>query len=190
MGLFISIYLLWLEKKNRQPNKHFTVEFLKAASIPSFRDSILPINSELSRARRFEKSVSVIVIKYNSFEENLEQKNTQADASIVANIFSRHKNKEISWANFLQCGIAVRDALRDIDLICFAGASYQYVIVLPETTRANAELLHKRLLDIVGSDISNQFDVGISEFPNDGLIIDDLVGSATDSINEEFVAQH
>jgi len=187
IGLIFSLMFLWLERRNRQFSNHIIASFLDAASIPSFRNSLEYIHKELSRARRSHSPLSVITIGYHPVESGL-HRNRQETSSGLQNVLGHHKKTDMT--DFLLCGTVIRDALRDIDIVSFAAANSQYILVLPESTKAKAENALARIKNIVDKETADQFVTGVAEFPNDGLILEDLVAYATDSMkNRRPVAQ-
>lgn len=186
-GFILLILLLWLEKRNRKYNNPVISSFLDAASIPSFRNSIGKINQELSRARRSHSSLSVLVISLQKSEPVVKTKQP-AKNSELQKILSLQKETNVT--DFLLCGTVMRDALRDIDIITYAAANFQYIIVLPESTKLKAEYALTRIKEVVGRSTAAQFNAGIAEFPNDGLILEDLVAYATNSMNNESSMAH
>lgn len=179
-GLLFSIILLWLEMRNRQINHHIISTFLDAASIPSFRNSVEQINKELSRARRSGNPLSLIVIGHHParLESSIMSQPNHSELPTVLN-----RRKKTDMTDFLLCGTVMRDALRDIDIICYAGANYQYVIVLPESSKTDADYALTRIKKVVNKNIADQLVAGVAEFPGDGLILEDLVGYATNLMN-------
>lgn len=186
-GILFSIILLWLEMRNRQFNQSTISTFLDAASIPSFRNSVDKINKELSRARRSRSPLSLIVIGHHPTEPGLNH-TPQTEATRLALVLNRRKNNDMT--DFLLCGTVMRDALRDIDIMCYAGADYQYIIVLPESSKSNADYALARIKKVVEKNIANHLVAGVAEFPADGLILEDLVGYASNSMkNGNVVTQ-
>jgi hypothetical protein len=84
---------------------------------------------------------------------------------------------------FFLCGKVIRDALRDIDITSYAAVNNQFIIVLPESTKSEAEDALRRIKRLAGRG-ANQFLAEVAEFPNDGLILDDLVLHAANLISD------
>jgi hypothetical protein len=59
------------------------------------------------------------------------------------------------------------------------------VILLPESNKVEAERAVQRLNKIIGKRISSQLAYGISEFPDEGLIVEDLVEKAIEALSSD-----
>jgi hypothetical protein len=179
LGLFISLIILWQKRRNQKISRHIESLFLDAASIPSFRNSIGHLNKELSRARRSHSPLSIIVIEHRPTESRFKSMH-QIDSSTSPIVINRRKESDIT--DFLLCGKVIREALRDIDITSYAAANNQFIIVMPESTKFEAENAIKRIKKIIGMGASH-LHAEVAEFPNDGLILDDLVAHAANLIS-------
>ena len=179
IGLFISLIYLWQKRRNKKPSLYIKPAFLDAASIPSFRNSIEHLNKELSRARRSHRPLSVIVIEHHP-TESVSNSRRQSDNPESIRFFSRRREAGIT--DYLLCGKIIRDALRDIDITSYAAVNNQFIIVLPESTKSEARDALRRIKGIIGIG-ADQLLAEVAEFPNDGLILDDLVAHAANLIN-------
>ena len=179
IGLFISLLYLW--QRNNKPSRFIESAFLDAASIPSFRNSIEHLNKELSRARRSHSPLSIIVIEHHPTESGFNS-SRQSDNSESLRIISRGRERDIT--DFLLCGKVIRDVLRDIDIISYAAVNNQFIIVLPESTKSEAEDALRRIKGIIGMG-ANLLLAEVAEFPNDGLILEDLVAHAANLLSNE-----
>lgn len=157
-------FLIWQRRQERQGKKLFP----QPVSLPSYRDMLPQLQKELSRARRLQRPLSVVVIRIaTSFR----------DASTYDNL------NGLSQIEFLLFGPVFGRVLRDIDCATYDGTNQQYVIVLPETTKAQATQPVKRLNSILGEKVASRLVVGLSEFPSDGLCLGDLVSACDDDVS-------
>lgn len=103
---------------------------------------------------------------------------------------AENASKRFTQIEYLLCGRILRDSLREVDLLVYDGVKNQFIIFLPESNRVDSEKAVHRLSEILGKRISNQLYYGISEFPTDGLIEEDLiersVESATKSLSSAY----
>ena len=180
IGFFISLLYLW--QRNKKPSRYIESAFLDAASIPSFRNSIELLNKELSRARRSHSPLSIIVIEYHPTESGFNS-SRQGGNSESLRIISRGRERDIT--DFLLCGKVIREALRDIDITSYAAVKNQLIIVLPESTKSEAEDALRRIKGIIGMG-ADQWRAEVAEFPNDGLILEDLVAHAANLLSNEI----
>lgn len=176
---FMTLVYLWQKRRNKKHSRHLESAILDAASIPSFHNSIGHLNKELSRARRSHRPLSIIVIEYHPTVSG-SYISRQSDDSKSLKITS-HRG-ETDMTEFFLCGKVIRDALRDIDITSYAAVNNQFIIVLPESTKSEAEDALRRIKRLAGRG-ANQFLAEVAEFPNDGLILDDLVLHAANLIS-------
>jgi hypothetical protein len=181
IGFFISLMYLWQKRRNKKPSRYIESAFLDAASIPSFRSSIEHLNKELSRARRSHSPLSIIVIEHHPTESGINS-SRQGDNSESLRIINRGRERDIT--DFLLCGKVIRDVLRDIDIISYAAVNNQFIIVLPGSTKSEAVDALRRIKGIIGMG-ADQILAEVAEFPNDGLILEDLVAHAANLIRNK-----
>lgn len=181
IGLVISILVLWQRMGNQKLSRQIETSLLNAASIPSLRNSIGHLNKELSRARRSQSPLSLIVIEHRPTKALFNNMH-QGDSSDLPRIVNRRKEADVT--DFLLCGKVIREVLRDIDITSYTAENYQFIIVLPESTKLEAKRALKRIKNIIGLG-AGQFLTAVSQFPDDGLILDDLIAHAVSSINKK-----
>lgn len=177
--LFMTLVYLWQKRRSKNHSRHIRSAILDAASIPSFHDSIGHLNKELSRARRSHRPLSIIVIEYHPSVSGSYISRQSDDSESLKFISNRG---ETDLTEFFLCGKVIRDALRDIDITSYAAVNNQFIIVLPESTKSEAEDALRRIKRLAGRG-ANQFRAEVAEFPNDGLILDDLVLHAANLIS-------
>lgn len=151
--------LIWQRRQKRVKQL-----FPQPVSFPSYHDRLPQLEKELSRARRLKRPLSVVVIR-------------------IGTPFKDASTYDSSQTEFLLCGPVFGRALRDIDCATYDGTNKQYVIVLPETTKAQAIQPVKRLNNILGEKVVSRLVVGLSEFPSDGLCLEDLVSACGDDVS-------
>lgn len=159
--LFVIGFAIWQRRQERQGKKLFP----QPASLPSYRDMLPQLQKELSRARRLERPLSVVVIRSGT---PIKDANSCTDDDLNG----------LNQSEFLlsgPIGPIFGRAFRDIDCATYDGTSKQYVIVLPETTKPQAIQLVKRLNRLLGEKLASRLAVGLSEFPSDALCLEDLV---------------
>jgi hypothetical protein len=179
--LLISIGVLWSRQRKLKKNMTTLVSITEAAGIPPYRSSLPALRKEIARVRRYQHSLSVVVVCPR--QKILERNDTPVKVVDGENGTSADSGHPLNQVEFLLCGSILRDALREVDFTTYDGATNQFVIVLPESNKTEAEKAVLRLNKIIGRRISSQLAYGISEFPDEGLIIEDLVEKAVESLN-------
>lgn len=165
--LFFGVigFLIW---ERRQPSP-------QPDSLPSYRDMLPQLHKELSRARRLERPLSVVVIRLGA--------STKDPSSRTEDDLNGLNGSEFFESEFLLSGPIFGRAFREIDCATYDSTNRQYVIVLPETTKAQATQLVKRLNTILGEKLASRLVVGLSEFSSDGLCLEDLVAACGDDLS-------
>ncbi len=173
--------MIWLRRRSWKRNLRTLSSITRAAAIPGYRNSLPQLNREISRVRRYQHPLAVVVVRpIHAYGGNHSPHALPNNAGMSENGGEAHSPKELSQIEFLLCGSIFRDSLREIDITTYDAANNQFVIMLPESTRFNAEKTINRLKAIIEERISNLLFFGISEFPDDGLILEDLVEQAVE----------
>jgi len=161
-------------RKPRVPVVEPDSPLLEPGVILPYRSSLPQLASELARARRYQYPLTIVILRLD--EDQLLEKGR--------GMFSMKKT-EPGLVNLLNAfvGSLLRASLRDIDVVSFDVAKNQYILLLPETTMAKAERPVLRLNGMCMKQTGVSMMVGIAEFPEDGLIIEDLVSSAEAGCN-------
>ncbi len=182
LGGIILIILVssWRQHRGRAVSRRTINAVLEAAAIPAYRQSLPELRKELSRVRRLQRPLTIVVIQLNgAFSQG------HKGLINVGSVNQSNQLDELQLVEFVLCGSIFRDALRETDITTYDGVKKKFVIVLPESTKKDAIQSVKRLKDVISKAIADHLSVGIAEFPEDGLIIEDLINRATDRLNPE-----
>ena len=143
----------------------------QAAGIPSFRCLLQQLSAELDRTRRYGRRLMILVLKLQIPEGEdaaAEGRNGNRAHQLI--------HKLLLNASFVS--YVLRDALRTSDLVSYDPDLDHFVIVLPEAEKPQAErFLHRqtqRSWELLGV----RLQVGMAEFPANGLTLEELVQSA------------
>jgi len=173
-GFLLLLGVIWMIKRHRlNSEKDLVNSILRSVSIPIFSQSLPELKREISRARRYQNDLSVII-----FRQCDQKTGMMHAASNHLHLNGHSKSPCMNRWDFLLCGPILRDSLRAIDLLTYDGAKHQFIAVLPETDKNHAVQTVNRLKKILGSALSEKMSIGISHFPKDGLIIEDLINLA------------
>lgn len=188
MLLLVLVVIMFKNSKNKKERKIID-SILDAAAIPVFRHSLPQLRKEIARVRRYQHSLSVIVVQPKSSALVKREKNghVKTDKKAIKN--GKHSNGEltrISQIEFMLCGPIFRDALREVDRTTYDGANNRFILILPESTKIQAVQTVNRLKRIMGDKLFDKLQIGLSEFPKDGLIIEDLVGRAMPAAGQKI----
>jgi hypothetical protein len=134
--------------------------------IPSYREASPGLVVELSRARRYERPLSILVLRWMH--------------SGTANC-PGDRSDDGGYPEFMTAlllGAVLPDSVREIDQVCHDAAARRYVMVMPELRKAQAFHAVRRLEALLKARIPVPAFVGVAEFPSDGLTLEELVAAA------------
>ena len=129
------------------------------SGIPPYREGLPDMRLEVQRARRYERPLSMLAVGLSAEEGPI--------------------RKEL--ADFLLLGVVLRDALRETDVMSYSVEHQLYSMLLTETTRAGALEAAIRFGSIARRRADLKIRCGVSEFPQNGLSVDDLFAHARHS---------
>lgn len=132
-----------------------------APGVPLYHDALLELKKEISRSRRLEHPLSIVVIGLAAPVE---------ESEIRARPRLQDRSDQL---HLLRRASAIREALREIDMVVYDNKCEQYIILLPATTSAQATKSVDRVKGLFAGMVERLV-VGIAEFPIDGLFVEDL----------------
>jgi GGDEF domain-containing protein len=150
----------------------------RTAGIPLFRHSLPELTQEVTRARRYQRPLSIMVLSMQPDQLS----------EYMSSLFGRggngnSANRDRLLARAAQLvtvvlGPVLRDVLRQTDIVTYMAAEDQYVILLPESDGAQAERVVERINEHFYTRTFAHLRAGIAAFPADGLTVEDLVARA------------
>lgn len=148
-------------------------------AIASYRRSLPQLRFALSRARRYQHSITLAVMSLGR-EQLVQSMRNLASGWTQANLASHF------YFSFI--GSLLRDNLRESDIVTYDAAADQYVLLLTETPAVEARHAILRLNGLVFKHTAVYLRIGIAEFPGDGLIVEDLVSCAQAKCNSQSIS--
>jgi hypothetical protein len=142
-----------------------------AALIPGHPGSLPQLAREVTRARRYQRPLSFVIAKVEDPHRQ------ELGASDVTLGIRRQAELEGRLAAAV-AGRIVRDALREGDLLAYDAAQNHYILALPEADKTHAVQLANRLQALVWERMRLQLRAGVTEFPADGVTIEELLTKA------------
>lgn len=180
----IIAVLIWIRYYRWKRNFQTASSIMEAAAIQPFRQSVPLINKEISRVRRYQRALAVMVLRRKMLPEAKAQNGALHTKPQTNGRLSAEQNP-LPHMEFLLCGAIFRDALRETDIITYDGGKNQFILIMPETTRLEALQTVERLNKILSGKLYKDMEVGIAEFPEEGFIISDLVENAVANIGDK-----
>jgi hypothetical protein len=160
----------------------------------SYRPGLPDFDREVARARRYPHPLAILVLRPergprsersrkprssgngngngNGQDDGLA--NADPNAMVVSRAPADDGQHDLSRVGFVLC-----DYLRELDVAAFDAANNQFVLLLTETNRTQAESTRRRLEQLVFEHAGMRLHAGIAEFESDGLILEDLIQRAT-----------
>ncbi len=138
----------------------------KLARIPTYREAMPDFDAEVTRARRYQRPLSVLVMRCVNG-------NNGSNGSS-----GEHIDPSYPQMISLLLGAILPDTIRETDLVAYDAANRRYVILMPELTAFQAERAVRRLNELLRARVSTPTSVGVAEFPRDGLTLEEVVASA------------
>lgn len=127
------------------------------------------ISAELTRSRRYNRPLSVLVLEFSDIE-----KSDKKEQLVQRDLLKRF--------TFAKIGQILGDYARHTDLILDNRAE-QFIIVCPETDYQAVAILAERIRRAVKEQLHAWIKWGTASFPNEALTFDDLIHTAHDRIS-------
>lgn len=167
--------------------RHVASQLQRTADISAFRQSIPALTAEMARARRYKRPLAVVMLGLanDSLPEHVyrlvgENGNDNGDGKKIL-------SRTTQLVSFV-LGFILRDALRESDIATYSAADDRYILMLAESTRAQAQETVQRLNGLFYQRVYAHLRAGIAEFPDDGLTLDELVSGAQQEWHQRPVA--
>lgn len=168
ISLFAMAFFSWGNKKKKD-DKAANSQRALHSSIPSFQSTLPYMTFELTRARRYGHTLSVLILGLEELQKN--------------ELVTKNKGRANQWGNeqlaskflFSLIGSILRESLRDSDILSYEVVNDRFIILLTDTDEKKAKNAVERLNDLVQEQIQTRLKAGIGEFPSNGLTIEDLI---------------
>ncbi len=141
------------------------LRFLFGGGRHTYSESILQMERELSRARRFERRLSVAVLRI--------VESPAEDSGIRSWGFSSY-----GLVRYLMLGASIRGQLREYDIIAYPPELDRYALLLAECTQQQARKTAERIVERAWQLTGVRLQGGVAEFPTHGFVLEDLFTQA------------
>ena len=141
---------------------------IESGGVPSLREALPRLSTELDRARRYSRPLTIAVIGLDPVATDVGRVRLASEADGQA---------QTALFPLLSALLApsLREALRQTDIVSYTTKDAQSLVVLPETTAASARLTISRLLQISAIQVLCPLRIGLASFPDDGWTLDDVI---------------
>jgi hypothetical protein len=143
------------------------------AVLSSMADAVESLSAELDRARRYNHSLSIVVLSASPITETTEQKDG-APGAIDGAALETSLPQVVS---LLAAGV-LRDVVRKSDIVCYWPSENRFVLALAESDVHSGRKALRRIEELFRSRLRLNVHAGLARFPDDGLTLDALVSRA------------
>ena len=141
---------------------------LESGGIPSLREVLPRLSTELDRARRHSRPLSVVVFALDP---------VATDVGGVRPVNESTGETQTALFPLLSALLApsLREALRQTDIVSYTTRDAQSLVALPETTADAARQTIGRLLQVSAIQVLCPLRIGLASFPDDGWTLEDVI---------------
>ena len=140
---------------------------LDRGGVPTLREALPRLSSELDRARRHSRPLSVVVFGLDPVATDMGR----------ARFMSESDGPQTGLFPLLSALLApsLREALRQADIVSYTTREAQSLVALPETTAEGARRTVSRLLQTPAIQVLCPLRIGLASFPDDGWTLEDVI---------------
>ncbi len=177
----LGLIILWDRRKTRRVFERL-VSLSSHSAIPTFRSTLPQISNELTRARRTQRTLSILLLSLET-AHLLTNRRTVIGRAANRNGNGKFRIDHMPTIALVipQASYVLRNTIRESDILACGPAPGEFILALAETNRDQALRFVQRLQKLVTTGALTPLKAGIAEFPGDGLTIEDLVISARSS---------
>lgn len=139
-----------------------------ALGVPGLNQVVPRLSTEVRRARRYERPLSVLVVSAREVE----------DERRIRSLIPLPSAAPPALMAFVFLGSFLLKALREEDILASAAEGLRYVIILPEAAELDAKRALRRLQRDFPHYASLRLRAGLAVFPHDGTTVEALLEHA------------
>jgi len=141
---------------------------LESGGVPTLREALPRLSTELDRARRHSRPLSIVVFGLDPVATDVGHARfkSESDGQTPTALFP-----------LLSALLApsLREALRQTDIVSYTTREAQSLVALPETTADGARRMIGRLLQLSPIQVLCPLRIGLAAFPDDGWTLEDVI---------------
>jgi hypothetical protein len=177
--ILILVSIRWRTNSTGATNRISSLIW-EASGIPTYTHSLPQLNRELTAARRYQRPLSVAVLRLEDDLVSLPDKNFGGGNGNGSHAVSLPVSEVIQLV-FPLVGSFLQEALRNSDKLTYDSANDQYVILFAQTTKVGGIQAAQRLREMLLRRSHLYLKTGLAQFPVDGLTLEDLVSAAREA---------
>lgn len=141
---------------------------LERGGVPTLREVLPRLSSELDRARRHSRPLSVVVFGLDPVATDI------GHARFTSESDGRSQTGLFPLLSALLAP-SLREALRQTDIVSYTTREAQSLVAFPETTADGARRTISRLLRMSAIQVLCPLRIGLASFPEDGWTLEDVI---------------
>src|SRR5262245_61266321 len=147
---------------------HDMIPVLASGGVPTLREALPKLSSELDRARRHSRPLSIAVFGLDPVATDIGRSPAASDSLGQA---------QTGLFPLLSALLApsLREAVRQTDIVSYTTREAQSLVVMPETTAEGARRTIVRLIQMSSIQVLCPLRIGIASFPDDGWTLEDVI---------------
>ncbi len=181
LGVAVLALLLFNRQKRKKAGlvgEHKLLNDGELGAVPTYSSTLKHLVNELARVRRYQRPLTIVVLRLESDKLILDLKRSLVAEQGNGSVESYNQVMQTIQLVFSLVGSILKESLRESDIATYDVRNNQYIMMLPESNREQAELTITRLKKLLFKRTAGHLVAGIAEFPSDGLIMEDLVKCA------------
>ncbi len=183
----LALLVLLTRKDKKAANRASNVgSDLQLGAVPTLRRTKKQLSNELARVRRYHRPLSIVVLRLESDQLLLDLKRNLVPESGNGSVEAYNQVMQTIQLVFSLVGALLKESLRESDIATYDVPNNQYIIMLAESSREQAALTVTRLKKLLFKRTAGHLVAGIAEFPEDGLILEDLIARAVDICSQDM----
>ncbi len=143
------------------------------AVLSTMAEAVDSLSAELDRARRYNHSLSVVVLSASPLMELVEHRDGHPNGNEAAAL----ETSLPQVVSLLAAGV-LRDVVRKSDIVCYWPSENRFVLALAESDVHSGGKALRRFEELFRSRLRLNVHAGLARFPDDGLTLDALVSKA------------
>jgi hypothetical protein len=144
------------------------IPVLERGGVPTLREVLPLLSTELDRARRHSRPLSVVVFGLDPVATDMSRARFTSESG-------GHTQTGLFPLLSALLAPSLREALRQTDIVSYTTREAQSLVALPETTADAARRTISRLLQMSAIQVLCPLRIGLASFPDDGWTLEDVI---------------
>ncbi len=180
MRLLDALLSTWRGNSTLPAAEQLSYLAVESAKVPTYRESLPELRHEISRARRYMRPLSMMVLRPVGPQVVLAPVGPSSkDGNGHAAADPLQENVPLTS---LLIGAVLRDDLRESDRVFYLANRNCYCILMTESSQQQAQQAAARLNKLLRTRGGVTLRTGVAEFPTHGWTLDELLAAASQDL--------